>query len=316
MQLNQKAQELIASIKSDDLDAYLNNLLSYSDIETLFSQEKLGGTNLRDTLRMEIFYLINEDIALNSFGNSSAIGLSESIMHSTQMQMYRKKGNEYIPIGYDINKANSSYVRFESQYISPSLLLGLDYLKGNLSPKTKKLHKLYNIQTAVALNDRPSYKNIKNLNDEIERILYLVSPESPDPTLEIYDDNGNIDVTKTINITYNTTGKILKYDDNDITFYDSVFVKFIKDISHNEFAKEFMNINGIPGNMLRSNHIALYSALLNFSKSELESSTIYLNYLKSIYPENMNRNIYSNWDSIRVLFERFLKELSIRTIHY
>lgn len=86
---------------------------------------------------------------------------------------------------------------------------------------------------------------------------------------------------------------------------------FIKDTFSINFAEEFLSINDNMPKMLSTNRIVIYSALLNYSKSELDNAPYYKKYIKGFIV-----NIPENWDNIRVEFREFLEELSKRTINY
>ena len=73
---------------------------------------------------------------------------------------------------------------------------------------------------------------------------------------------------------------------------------------------EFLRINNKPSNMLSKRRICIYSALLNYSKAEIEKTQTYKSFL------NIRSDIYENWDQIRRIFIEFLENLSKRTINY
>lgn len=98
---------------------------------------------------------------------------------------------------------------------------------------------------------------------------------------------------------------------DEIISYFNELKKFIEDTFSINFAEEFLSINDNMPKMLSTNRIVIYSALLNYSKSELDNAPYYKKYI-----EGFIVNIPENWDNIRVEFREFLEELSKRTINY
>ena len=79
------------------------------------------------------------------------------------------------------------------------------------------------------------------------------------------------------------------------------------------YGTEFLHINDNLPSMIVNKRIFVYSALLNYSYSEINQTTNFKTYLKSFLTTD---NIPINWDNIREIFINFLKELSKRTINY
>lgn len=149
-----------------------------------------------------------------------------------------------------------------------------EYLSGIISNKKNFLYDyLYRVFYGFKNKYYSSYENMDNIDIEISRILTDVDSDS------------------------------------------SEFANFLKDEISNSmsYASEFLYINDDLPAMLTTDRIFIYSALLNYSYSEIMSTTKFKNYLISLLNGG---NIPSNWDNIRVIFGEFLKELSKRTINY
>lgn len=168
-----------------------------------------------------------------------------------------------------------------------------EFLNGKIGiPKKSLYDNLFRIYNQYEHKYIVSYKDIENINSEIYRILTDIDAED---LLNFFKEQNliNFDVEE-INKNLTTETKILSIEENLIS-------------------EEFLYINNNLPNMIITDRILIYSALLNYSYSEIMSTENYKNMLSN---KLKNNNIPSNWDDIRIIFIEFLKELSKRTINY
>lgn len=94
---------------------------------------------------------------------------------------------------------------------------------------------------------------------------------------------------------------------------EKILQNFLESINDKGNINLFLNINSVLPEMLSTKKIFLYSALLNYTYSEIDRTVFFKQYLKTFLKDN---KIPVNWDKIRVIFKDFLKELKERTINY
>lgn len=153
-----------------------------------------------------------------------------------------------------------------------------EFNKGSISPIRKSLYKSYNIKVFYGKEDVNiiSYSSVSNINSEILKIL---------------DD--------------------VDSDNSLSNFLSNLLNKFGETINYSE---EFLNVNNTLPKMFTTQRIFVYSALLNYSYSEIQKTSIYKEYLGNLI--NNPAKIPENWDKIRYIFKEFLDQLLKRTINY
>lgn len=191
-----------------------------------------------------------------------------------------------------------------------------DYLNGAIVKNTK-LSDVANFKTEWG-TDKKYYNSLDNINREIIRVLYTVSPgaimysgiiddlKKGDNKLSLYRDP----------VKYNV--RFMAADSTRAHYVDddTQFVHGIVDLCNGNLGLEFLTINNSPDSarMFTTNRVALYSALLNLEYSSIPDSL--MNYLKTIDTESKFIKNAETWNKCSDLFKKFIAELNIRIIHF
>lgn len=146
----------------------------------------------------------------------------------------------------------------------------------------------YDISVYYGNSEVTSYANIENIDSEVERIL-----DSVDEEIFHYE---LID------------GKEVKVSDG------KGLALLINTLKTGSIASEFLRINNTISKMLSEKRLFIYSAMLNYSKSEIDKTVVYKSLIN--LPQEVYGKILDNWDQIRRIFIEFLENLSKRTINY
>lgn len=196
----------------------------------------------------------------------------------------------------------------------PSVILPfLENLNSEILTSDDSHNNLLSRATAVCNEDYPfRYLTTDSINTSIENeyktgVIIRKEKSLYDYIFKVYAE------IKTDNIAYKNNENINEEIERILSVTDDsdkTLENFLESLGIDDLGSEFLSINdNLPG-MVTTDRIFIYSALLNYSNSQIESTISYRDMLNNFLP---NRE---NWDKIAELFRKFLENLVKGTINY